>query len=120
MGGMVNYLGGLSAEDQVAAAYERRGLPIVARRWRGSAGEIDLIAKDGAGENAGFIFIEVKKSKSIARASERLSPAQFARICDTAAEFVADQPMGQLTDMRFDFARVDAMGRCDILENASL
>ncbi|MGH1367802.1 MAG: YraN family protein [Maritimibacter sp.] len=115
MSGIVNFLSGVSAEDAVAADYERRGMPVVAKRWRGSRGEIDLVARDGDG----FVFVEVKKSKTIARAAQRLSMAQLGRICNTALEFVAGQPMGQLTEMRFDFARVDGQGRFDILENAT-
>lgn len=113
MDGIVNFLSGLSAEHAVAADYERRGFPVVAKRWRGSCGEIDLIVKDGNG----FVFVEVKKSKSIASASHRLSQAQIERIFNTALEFVSHQPRGQLTEMRFDFARVDAQGKFDILVN---
>lgn len=112
--GALAYRSGLAAEDSVAARYEHSGRAIVARRWRGSAGEVDLIARDGAG----FIFIEVKKSRTHAEAAERLSQRQIARIFDTASEFVADKPQGSMTEMRFDVALVDGMGRIDILENA--
>jgi putative endonuclease len=112
--GSVAYHAGLAAEDSVALAYERAGHPIVARRWRGSAGEIDLIAQNGEG----FVFIEVKKSRSHAEAASALSPAQIARIFDAASEFVANAPRGLLTQMRFDVALVDGMGRIERLENA--
>lgn len=113
MTGSVSYHAGLAAEDQVAQLYARRGNPIAARRWRGSAGEIDLIARDGAE----VIFIEVKKSKSHARAAERLSPRQIERIYGTASEFLVGEPRGLATDVRFDVALVDAAGRIELLEN---
>ncbi len=114
MTGLVNYLAGHAAEDAVAADYARRGHAIVARCWRGTRGEIDLVAQDGDG----FIFIEVKKSRYFARAAQHLTAAQVRRIYGAAEEFVADKPKGQLTDMRFDVALVDGHGQMQIIENA--
>jgi len=114
MGGAVSYHAGLAAEDQVAQLYARSGRQVCARRWRGSAGEIDLIARNGAE----VIFIEVKKSATHALAAEHLTPRQMTRIYNSASEFLAGEPAGQLTESRFDVALVDASGRVEILENA--
>lgn len=114
MSGAISFFAGQAAEEQVAARYSRSGRPIAARRWRGSAGEIDLIAREGDK----VIFIEVKKSRSFAEAAEHLSRRQMDRICSAATEFVAGEPGGQLTEMRFDVALVDAVGRIDVIENA--
>ena len=46
--GVTSYHAGVAAEEAVARQYERAGLHIAARRWRGKGGEIDLIARDGA------------------------------------------------------------------------
>lgn len=108
------YLAGCAAEESVAAYYTRRGFPVVGRRWRGRGGELDLIARDGDG----LIFVEVKKSRSFNEAAARVSSRQVERLFAAASEFVAAAPRGQLTDMRFDVALVDAMGRIKILENA--
>lgn len=114
MSGARSYQAGLVAEDQVAQFYARSGRAVCARRWRGSAGEIDLIARDGAN----VIFIEVKQSKTHAMAAEHLTPRQMARIYNTASEFLAGEPNGQMTDVRIDLAMVDATGRIEVLENA--
>lgn len=114
MTGARSYQAGLAAEDQVAQLYDRSGRSICARRWRGAGGEIDLIARDGAE----VIFIEVKQSKTHALAAEHLTARQMARIYASASEFLAGEPKGQLTDVRFDVALVDAMGRIEVLENA--
>jgi len=114
MSGTRSYHAGLAAEDQVAQLYDRSGRAVCARRWRGSAGEIDLIARDGAE----VIFIEVKQSKTHALAAEHLTLRQMARIYSAASEFLAGEPAGQLTDVRFDVALVDAVGRIEVLENA--
>ncbi|MGO4851485.1 YraN family protein [Phaeovulum sp. W22_SRMD_FR3] len=114
MGGALAYHGGLAAESQVAAHYQRQGRSIAARRWRGGGGEIDLIARDGAT----VIFIEVKKASSHARAAERLSRRQMDRIYASASAFIGGEPAGQLTEVRFDVALVDGFGKIEILENA--
>ncbi|MBB93512.1 MAG: hypothetical protein CML68_02755 [Rhodobacteraceae bacterium] len=112
--GRTEYHAGLAAEDSIARDYERRGFPVARRRWRGRGGEIDLIARDGEG----LIFIEVKKSRDFATAAQRLGARQMARLCQSAEEFVAGEPRGLLTEMRFDVALVDAQGRHQIVENA--
>ena len=114
MTGLVSYHAGRVAEDQVADLYLRKGSSIAGRRWRGAAGEIDIVARDGDQ----VIFIEVKKSKTHARAAEHLSERQMARIYASASEFIGGEPMGQATLVRFDVALVDAAGRIEILENA--
>jgi putative endonuclease len=110
----MNYHAGLSAEQRIAQDYERRGFFIAHQRWRGAAGEIDLITRDGDG----LVFVEVKKSRSIARAAERLGQRQMARIYASAGQFLAGEPEGQLTNVRFDVALVDHAGAFEIIENA--
>lgn len=105
---------GRSAEHVVARDYARRGCPVVATRWRGRSGEIDLVARDGEG----LIFVEVKKGPSFDRAAGRLGRRQMDRICRAAAEYCAGEPRGALTALRFDVALVDAQGRVTVIENA--
>jgi putative endonuclease len=109
------YHSGLAAEEIVVSDYARRGYPAAGRRWRGSAGEIDLIVADGDG----LIFVEVKKADSHDLAASRLSPRQLDRICASASEYLARMPQGQSTACRVDLALVDAVGRVAIIENAS-
>lgn len=112
--GAMSYQAGLAAEKSVAAHYVHGGLAILAERWRGSQGEIDLVAQDGDA----IVFIEVKKSRSHAQAAARLTRRQMDRIYGAGSEFLATQPRGQLTDVRFDVALVDGQGQVDVIENA--
>lgn len=114
MGGKTSYLSGLYAEESVARDYLARGNQIAAQRWRGSRGEIDLIARD----KDGLIFIEVKKARNFARAAERLTRAQMQRIYNTASEYLAGEPNGQNTQVRFDVALVNTNGQIQVIENA--
>lgn len=112
--GAGGYYAGCAAEEIVAQDYMRRGRPVAHRRWRSEGGEIDLIAREGER----VVFIEVKKSGSLASAALRLGRRQMDRLCASAAMFLAGEPRGQLTDVRFDLALVDGMGRLRIIENA--
>lgn len=107
------YLEGDAAECGILARYVAQGFEPLARRWRGRAGEIDLILRKG-GE---VVFVEVKKAATLAQAAERLSAAQLSRIFSAGAEFLDSQPLGQLTPVRVDLALVDGTGRHDVIEN---
>lgn len=114
MRGSANYHAGLAAEACVAAHYQASGRAIAARRWRGSAGEIDLVARG----DDGLVFVEVKASRDFATAAEHLTRRQMDRLCGAASEFLAGEETGQLTPMRFDVALVDRLGRIQVIENA--
>ncbi len=114
MTGATSFHSGWSAERIVEAFYAERGHSAIPRRWRGQAGEIDLILRDGAG----LIFVEVKKSDNFARAAERVTERQQWRIYAAAAEFLGTMPDGQMTAVRFDVALVDSIGAVEIIENA--
>ena len=112
-GEMAN-LSGDAAERRIAMDYERRGFAVARRRWRGAGGEIDLITRN----HDGVVFVEVKQSRDFAAAAERLGRRQMDRICASAEQFLAGEPGGLLTNMRFDVALVDATGAFEIIENA--
>ncbi|SFC46397.1 YraN family protein [Tropicimonas isoalkanivorans] len=114
MSGSVSYHAGLAAEGIVEKHYARTGRPVAERRWRGQGGEIDLIVRDGDG----LIFVEVKKARDFARASERVSRRQMERILASASDYLGRMPRGQLTDVRFDVALVDGQGQLQVIENA--
>ncbi|MDO5529346.1 MAG: YraN family protein [Paracoccus sp. (in: a-proteobacteria)] len=102
------------AEDGVARHYSDRGYALLAKRWRGKAGEIDLICRKGDC----YVFVEVKSSSCLDRAAERITRRQMDRICLAACEFCGDLPSQLLTEMRFDAALVDQVGRVKVIENA--
>lgn len=112
--GRLSYLSGLAAEDAVEKAYVQKGLKPVARRWRGSRAEIDMIFSDGDA----LVFVEVKKSRSFDTALRSLGRAQCDRILEAATEFLGQTQRSQLTQMRFDLATVNSFGAHFILENA--
>jgi putative endonuclease len=112
--GKAAYHAGIAAENRIAQDYERRGFAVARRRWRGKAGEIDLILRDASG----VVFVEVKQSRDFARAAQSLSARQIGRIYASAEEFIGGEPQGMLTNVRFDVALVDGHGQMQIIENA--
>lgn len=114
--GSRNYLSGLAAEESVVRKYQARGATLIARRWRGTSGEIDLIfSKDRM-----LIFVEVKKSRSFAEAAARLTAAQISRVIAAAEEFAARGRGGSRAVIRIDAALVDEAGAVDVIENISV
>ena len=60
MSGSTSYHAGRVAEDRVCDAYLNQGYHLLARRWRGRSGEIDLVLEsDGQ-----VVFVEVKLKKT--------------------------------------------------------
>lgn len=95
-------------------AYLDHGHRLIARRWTGPAGEIDLVMeKDGE-----VIFVEVKASRTHARAAQALSQRQIARLLRSAEHCLGSFPKGLATPMRFDVALVDGQGKLDVIVNA--
>ena len=112
--GRLAYLSGVCAEEQVAAQYAALGARVLETRWRGRVGEIDLILTD----DEVIVFVEVKKSHTVEAAMARLGPAQMQRIHGTASEYLEFVPNGQLSEVRFDLALVDATGQIKIMQDA--
>jgi putative endonuclease len=112
--GKIASLTGRMAEESVTRLYQSRGAELLETRWRGKAGEIDLILRDGEE----LVFVEVKASITHAAAAQRLLPAQMRRIMQAACEYCDAAGFGQDVPMRFDAALVDELGRVDLIPNA--
>ena len=84
------------------------------QRWRGKAGEIDLIFS----KNDETVFVEVKRARDFSQAVERIGPAQMVRIATAAEEYAARLPKGLLSLMRIDVALVNGTGACHVVKNA--
>lgn len=98
---------GRRAEDHVAARLAAEGWTVLERRFRCSAGEIDLIAeRDGL-----LAFIEVKHRARLDAAAQSFSAPQQARVMGAAEAWIAANPGHGGAGMRFDLLLVDGAGR---------
>ncbi|WP_298679531.1 YraN family protein [uncultured Lentibacter sp.] len=112
--GKTAYLAGIAAEQSARRRYEQAGYRLLAERWRGGGGEIDLIFE----KNGETVFVEVKRAREYAQALARIGPAQQARIALACEEYAARLPQGRLSLMRIDVALVNGTGACHIVKNA--
>lgn len=71
---------------------------IVARRYRTSSGEIDLIVRRGRV----LVFVEVKARADFRTAADAVSARQQHRIARAASQFLAARPDLATLDQRFD------------------
>ena len=112
--GLRAHLSGAAAEDQAARAYVDLGYELVEQRWRGAAGEIDLILRKGPL----LVFAEVKTGPSYEAAVARINPRQMGRVQASAALFLDQEPQASLSEARIDVVLVFGAGEVEILENA--
>jgi putative endonuclease len=89
---------GLSAESRAALLLVAKGFRVLARRWRRSAGEIDIVARRGRL----IVFVEVKGRGALAAAAESVLPRQRWRIVAGAEAWLAAHPEREGYDFRFD------------------
>ncbi|MFS4580743.1 YraN family protein [Phaeobacter sp. C3_T13_0] len=111
--GSQSHHAGRAAEELVARHYESQGYRVAERRWRGGGAEIDLILR----LKAMVIFVEVKHSATHDQAIARINAKQMQRMVTSAAQFLAGESDGQLTEARLDIAAVDGAGKVEVVEN---
>lgn len=92
---------GTRGEDLAASYLKDRGYRILAKQFRGSAGEVDLVAQQGSE----FVFVEVKSRQSLAYGypEEAVTPAKLRKIARVAEEYL------------FTSALLDAPWRVDVI-----
>ena len=93
---------GHQAERRVAEVYRARGCEILAQCWRGRAGEIDLILRDGSA----LVFVEVKyrSGRGWGEPLEAVTHAKVRRLAALALLWLREHPQ------RVEQIRVDAIG----------
>jgi len=111
---------GRRGEELAARELERRGYQIVVRNWRCEAGEVDIVARQGAV----WIFVEVRtrRGRTFGTPEESLTPAKQARMIDVAQSYLIAHDL-QAVDWRLDLVAVEMDGagrllRVDLLESA--
>lgn len=103
----IRQLLGARGERLAARHLRRRGWRIVARNFRCGAGEVDLVALDGA--TVVFVEVKTRAQESFGSPLEAVGPAKQRQIRRVAQEFVR---LHRLHDraIRFDVIGVIARG----------
>lgn len=105
---------GAFGEDLAARWYAARGYTVLARNWRCSDGELDVVLeRDGI-----VVFCEVKarSTATFGTGFDAVTPAKQARIRRLAVRFLAEAGLGYRA-LRFDVAAVTGT-RVEVLEAA--
>ena len=92
-------------EKQAADYLTSRGYEILRHSYRCHFGEIDLIARDGAY----LVFVEVKyrKGRTMGEGCCAVDARKQRRICGTAAWYLMENHLPEMTPCRFDVVSVD-------------
>ncbi len=93
---------GLKAETMAAWWLRAKGYRILARRWKSSAGEIDLVARRGGT----IAFVEVKARATRDAAIEAVGPAAQRRILRAADIWLSRNPAFVDKVLRFDIIAI--------------
>jgi putative endonuclease len=94
---------GAYGEREAARYLVRQGMTLVDRNWRGAAGEVDIIARDGDA----LVFVEVKtrRSRRFGQPVEAIVPAKVRRMRRLAAQWLAASRV-RPREVRFDVLSV--------------
>lgn len=65
---------------------EQRGWRVLDRNWRGSAGELDVVALDG--EVLVGVEVKLRRGEALGAAEEAVTPAKAARLLQTVSEYL--------------------------------
>ena len=81
----------------------RKGFDVLARRWRGRRGELDIVALEG--DILAFLEVKTRSSARYGEPWEFVDPKKQLILRRAAEEFIAEYDLGQYT-YRFDIVSV--------------
>lgn len=98
-------------EAAAAAHLYRQGYAIVARKWRCTAGEIDLVARQG--EQIVFVEVRTRRGTAFGTPEESITPTKQARLITVAYAYLDACALNAPIEWRIDIItiQVDRTGR---------
>jgi putative endonuclease len=97
---------GLRAESLVAQRLAQSGWSILARRWKVSEGELDLVALDPLGTLVG-VEVRGRRSSRAGSAAESVDRRHLARLRAALVRYAASEPVTH-RGLRVDLVALDA------------
>lgn len=112
---------GAWGESVAAHHLEAKGYQIVARNWRCSLGEIDLIVKQG--EAYAFVEVKTRRGEGMGAPEEALTAVKAQKLLDLASHYIAEHDLD--VDWQIDLVAIalDEKGkllRCEHIPQAVL
>jgi putative endonuclease len=105
---------GSEGEDLAAAFLQARGHVILARNYRCSRGEIDLVTR--AGDTLVFCEVRTRRSDGTGSSLESVTPRKQRRIVRVAAVYLSERS-ARRCPLRFDVVAVEMRGRTVRIEH---
>ena len=81
------YFSGLIGEELALKQMQKLGFSLVARRYKTSQGEIDLVVENKSKKL--LVFVEVKRRKKVYDYENLITKKQWSRIYNTCVEFLS-------------------------------
>ena len=94
---------GPRSEDRACDYLRAQGYRLLARNWRVSRGEIDIIAREG--ETLVFVEVKARSGKGFGGPEAAVHPAKQRRLIEAARAFIAETACE--LPMRFDVVAVE-------------
>lgn len=102
---------GQRGEDIGAAYLERQGYVILARNWRCSLGELDIVAREG--ETLVCVEVRARRGDRLGTPEESITPAKQAKLVELAQTYI--QETGQTDqDWRIDVMAIEVGPRGEV------
>ena len=94
---------GITGEDLACEELEKRGYAIIAKRYRGKTGEIDIIARDR--ETLVFVEVKARTTHEFGSAAEAVTPAKQHQLMRVAGEYLLHNRLRECP-CRFDVVSI--------------
>ncbi len=104
---MTQYHRGLRGEERAEAYLCARGMILIARRFRGQDGEIDLIMQEG--ETIVFVEVKARPNAGAGEGFQAVTPAKQRRLIHAAVFFLIQREWMD-RPVRFDVVEITSQG----------
>jgi len=94
---------GRFGEDLAVPLMRQDGMAILARNWRGHAGELDVVARDG--DCLVVCEVKTRRSRKYGSPAEAVGPRKLRRMRELAGEWLDEQEL-YIPIVRFDVAAI--------------
>jgi putative endonuclease len=95
--------------EEIAAAYlGGQGYEVLARNWRCSAGELDIVAREGG--TLAFVEVRTRRGDRFGTPEESITPTKQAKLVELAQTYLQEHDLAD-ENWRIDVVAVEMDGR---------
>jgi len=102
---------GRHGEEIAVAHLQGQGYSILDRNWRCSAGELDIVAREG--ETLAFVEVRTRRGNRFGSAEESITPAKQAKLVELAQTYLQEHSLSDQA-WRIDVVAVEMDRRGEV------